>query len=120
MVAFGLRFLAEKFPNDERAQSWSRMRQRDLYNISSQDVHTVFQRARQPLDCLLDCRGFTDPDKNRNLREHVGSHPEIMQGIIRGRVLFRRILETLFNALKVISGGSSSSSSSSSGRVVEW
>jgi hypothetical protein len=102
LICFGVRFLAKMFPNNRYCQAWSRMRRRDLHQVTAMHVYEEFRTEGHMLDTLIDCRLFRDPHHDGSMRGHIGSHPDIMMGVVNQEAKFRSRLESLCGVIKAI------------------
>jgi len=102
IFCFGVRFWAEQFPNNRYCQAWSRMRKRDLHQVTVRHVYEEFRTEGHTLDTVIDCRLFTDPNHDLSLRGHIGSHPDIMMGVVNQEAKLRSRLESLHGLIKAI------------------
>ena len=97
VVCFGVGKLNLTFPHNSTAQSWSRLSRHRMSNITSEQVAKFLGEVRWGFDALVDCRPFHDPESMRHSR-HIGSHPDIMNGLLRQEGHLRKCLRTVKKA----------------------
>jgi hypothetical protein len=73
-----------------------------LHQVTVRHLCEEFMTEGHTLDTVIDCRLFTDPNHDLSLRGHIGSHPDIMMGVVNQEAKLRSRLESLRGLIKPI------------------